>query len=92
MTISLMHRGMLRAAGALVITVALAGCGDKSRHAADGDTGAAAPATVRDMSATPRAGDSTAGVSAPTGQPGAAGDTTGARAADPKARRRTGKP
>ena len=65
-----------------VILFAVAACTDKSKHATDGDTGAAAPATVRDMSATPNAPDSTAGVSNPTGQPGAAGDTLGARARD----------
>ena len=57
-------------------------CTDKSKHATDGDTGAAAPATVRDMSATPNAPDSTAGVSNPTGQPNVAGDTTSARVRD----------
>jgi hypothetical protein len=70
---------------ALLTTLLLAGlgaCGDKSKHATDGDTGAAAPATVRDMSATPGVGDSTAGVSNPTGQPSIAGDTMGARARD----------
>ena len=36
-----------------VLVIGVAGCGDKSKHATDGDTGAAAPATVRDMSATP---------------------------------------
>jgi hypothetical protein len=65
-----------------VILFAAAACTDKSKHATDGDTGAAAPATVRDMSATPRAGDSTAGVSNATGQPSSAGDTLGARARD----------
>jgi hypothetical protein len=47
----------------LVLFAALAatGCGDgASRHAADGDTGAAAPATVRDMSATPTRDSGTA--------------------------------
>lgn len=70
---------------ALLTTLLLAGlgaCGDKSKHATDGDTGAAAPATVRDMSATPNVGDSTAGVSNPTGQPNVAGDTSSARARD----------
>jgi hypothetical protein len=66
-----------------MILLAVAGaCGDGSKHATDGDTGAAAPATVRDMSATPSAPDSTAGVSNPTGQPNVAGDTMGARARD----------
>ncbi len=67
-------------------------CADKSKHATDGDSGAAAPGTVIDMSATPRAGDSTTGVSAPTGQPGAAGDTVGSRARNPKARPGAGSP
>jgi hypothetical protein len=74
-------RALLGAAALALTAVIPAACGEKARqHAADGDTGAAAPATVRDMSATPRAPDSTAGVSAPTGQPAAAGDTLGARA------------
>jgi hypothetical protein len=77
------HMTALRAALAFTITIAVAGaCTDKSQHATDGDTGAAAPATVRDMSATPNAGDSTAGVSNATGQPSSAGDTLGARARD----------
>ena len=70
---------------AMLVTFVLAAvgaCGDGSKHATDGDTGAAAPATVRDMSATPNAGDSTAGVANPTGQPGMAGDTMGARMRD----------
>jgi hypothetical protein len=70
---------------AILTTIVLAGvgaCGDGSKHATDGDTGAAAPATVRDMSATPNAGDSTTGVANPTGQPNVAGDTMGARARD----------
>jgi hypothetical protein len=74
------------ARGAAILTTMLAagviGCGEKSQHASDGDTGAAAPATVRDMSATPNVGDSTTGVSNPTGRPGMAGDTMGARARD----------
>jgi hypothetical protein len=72
-----------RAALVPMLLVALpVACGEGSKHATDGDTGAAAPATVRDMSATPNAPDSTTGVSNPTGQPGAAGDTLGARARD----------
>jgi hypothetical protein len=66
-----------RSAIALLAVAALGACTGKSRYARDGDTGAAAPATVRDMSATPNAPDSTAGVSRPTGRPGAAGDTLG---------------
>ena len=66
-----------------LIILAIAGaCGAASKHASDGDTGAAAPATVRDMSATPNAPDSTTGVSNPTGQPNVAGDTTSARVRD----------
>jgi hypothetical protein len=70
---------------AVLTTVLLAGlgaCSDKSKHSTDGDTGAAAPATVRDMSATPNVGDSTSGVANATGQPSIAGDTMGARARD----------
>jgi hypothetical protein len=78
------------------MTVALAalagGCGDASKHATDGDTGAAAPATVRDMSATPQAGDSTAGVANATGRPASAGDTMGARARDSSPGARGGSP
>ncbi len=64
----------------------------KQQHATDGDTGAAAPATVIDMSATPRAGDSTAGVAKATGQPQNAGDTTGARGRDKNPGPKGGKP
>jgi hypothetical protein len=64
-----------------VLVVAVTGCGDK-RAEGTADTGAAAPATVRDMSATPNAPDSTAGVANPTGRPASAGDTMGARARD----------
>ena len=80
---------------ALLTPLLLAGlgaCGDKSSHATDGDTGAAAPATVRDMSATPNVGDSTTGVSNPTGQPSIAGDTMGARARDSTPGARGGTP
>jgi hypothetical protein len=78
------HTSTRRAAAVLALTLAATtgACGDKSKHATDGDTGAAAPATVKDMSATPQAGDSTKGVSNPTGQPSSAGDTSGARARD----------
>ena len=77
------HITALRAALPFTFAIAVAGaCTDKSKHATDGDTGAAAPATVRDMSATPNAGDSTAGVSNATGQPSSAGDTLSARARD----------
>ena len=84
------------ARGTAILTTMLVagviGCGEKSRHASDGDTGAAAPATVRDMSATPNVGDSTTGVSNPTGRPGMAGDTMGARARDSSKGPRAGSP
>ena len=67
---------------ATILLASAGACSDKSKHASDGDTGAAAPATVRHMSATPNAGDSTAGVANPTGQPNVAGDTTSARVLD----------
>jgi len=84
------------ARGAAILTIMLAacviGCGEKSQHASDGDTGAAAPATVRDMSATPNVPDSTTGVSNPTGQPGMPGDTMGARARDSSKGPKAGSP
>ncbi len=76
----------------MILLAVAGGCGDGSKHASDGDTGAAAPATVRDMSATPNVPDSTAGVSNPTGQPGAAGDTMGARARDSSKGPKAGSP
>ena len=76
----------------MIVLAAIGACGDKSKHATDGDTGAAAPATVRDMSATPNARDSTAGVSNPTGQPSSAGDTLGARARDSSKGSKAGSP
>jgi hypothetical protein len=83
----------LRAALAFTLAIAVAGaCTDKSKHATDGDTGAAAPATVRDMSATPNAPDSTTGVSNPTGQPSIAGDTLSARARDSSKGPKAGSP
>jgi len=72
------------ARGAAILSAVLVvatGCGDK-RTQGTADTGAAAPATVRDMSATPGAPDSTAGVSNPTGRPSSPGDTLGARGRD----------
>ena len=84
------------ARGAAILTTMLVagviGCGEKSQHASDGDTGAAAPATVRDMSATPNVPDSTTGVSNPTGQPGMPGDTMGARARDSSKGPKAGSP
>jgi hypothetical protein len=76
----------------MLVLAAVGACGDKSKHATDGDTGAAAPATVRDMSATPNARDSTAGVSNPTGQPSVAGDTTSARVRDSSKGSKAGSP
>lgn len=69
-------RSRLLAGSAAAVLIALAACNNTPKqHAADGDTGAAAPATVRDMSATPKAGDSTAGVTPPTGSSAPAGTT-----------------
>jgi hypothetical protein len=83
MTFQAIHRC---APGATILSAVLVagvmGCGSKSDRAANGDTGAAAPATVRDMSATPGAPDSTAGVSNATGRPSTPGDTLGARGRD----------
>jgi hypothetical protein len=72
---SLVVSALALAAGALA-----AGCDTKKgEYQGDADTGAAAPATVRDMSETKQAPDSTAGVARATGQPGISGDTTGRR-------------
>jgi hypothetical protein len=76
----------------MILLAAVGACGDGSKHATDGDTGAAAPATVRDMSATPNAPDSTTGVSNPTGQPSVAGDTMSARVRDSSKGRNAGSP
>lgn len=81
------------ATAALALGTLLAGCGDRSTHASDGDTGAAAPATKVDMSRTPRPGDSTPTVANPTGRRDAAsGDTTGSRVLDSTKGRTAGKP
>ncbi|HKG91876.1 MAG TPA: hypothetical protein VKA84_08300 [Gemmatimonadaceae bacterium] len=75
----------LTAAAALL--AALAACGTKGGrddYAKDGDSGAAAPATVPTPDAS-RPPDSTAGVSTQTGRPqGVAGDTLGGRHAPAK--------
>lgn len=76
-----MHRVARSAVILSVALVVVAGCGDR-REQGTADTGAAAPATVRDMSATPNVPDSTAGVSNATGQPSTPGDTLGARGRD----------
>jgi hypothetical protein len=70
---------LVTAAAALLLGAFATACGEKSKHATDGDTGAAAPATTVDMSATPRVGDSTTGVAKATGQAQISGDTTGSR-------------
>jgi hypothetical protein len=96
MTCSTEFRARRRARYAAILPMmllAVAGaCGDSSKHATDGDTGAAAPATVRDMSATPNAPDSTTGVANPTGQPNVAGDTTSARVRDSSKGPKAGSP
>jgi hypothetical protein len=75
-----MTNTMNRARVALLLAlVATAACRDgASRHAVDGDTGAAAPATVRDMSVTQGAPDSG---SSPTSV--ARSDSVRARSSDP---------
>ena len=73
-----MHTHLARAAAAAAVVV-LAACnaeGGRDNYARDGDSGAAAPATVLTPS-TESAPDSTAGVSQRTGTPGAAGDRQG---------------
>lgn len=47
-------------------------------YAADGDSGAAAPATKQELSPNPAMGDSTTGMSRGTGEGNMAGDTSGA--------------
>jgi hypothetical protein len=59
----------------VLATLFIGACGDRSKHATDGDTGAAAPATQRDMSATPAAPAPTTTSGATTGQPMTTGDT-----------------
>jgi hypothetical protein len=84
-----------RALSAAVVLAAgsLAGCGDRSTHASDGDTGAAAPATKIDLTRTPRPGDSTPAVAKPAGGTGvASGDTGATRAKDSTRARSAAKP
>jgi hypothetical protein len=59
----------------LLFALSFTACGDRSRHASDGDTGAPAPATTRDMSATPSLPDPTTTTTTPSGQPQTTGDT-----------------
>lgn len=74
MTIATIAR---RALSLGAVATALSACvaeGGRGDYAKDGDSGAAAPATVQTVNA-PQTADSTAGVSRRTGAPGAAGDT-----------------
>jgi hypothetical protein len=91
-----MRNSVVRARGlgvALLACAVLGACTDRKRYANDADTGAAAPATKRDMSETEKAPDSTAGVSRMTGKPGIAGDTSGRTRTDQSpAGRAKGKP
>lgn len=69
-------RQLTRAATLAAFSAAFAACnteGGRENYARDGDSGAAAPATVVTPS-DPNVPDSTAGVSERTGQPGASGD------------------
>jgi hypothetical protein len=85
MTNSTILRSRLTLATATLVLGALStACGEraddpKTLHAVDGDTGAAAPATRRNMSATPGVPDSTPGVAQPTGTGLPAGDTLSAK-------------
>ncbi|MFL5605945.1 MAG: hypothetical protein ACJ8AD_05830 [Gemmatimonadaceae bacterium] len=65
----------ITAATLVLATLFLGACGDRSKHAADGDTGAAAPATQRDMSATPAAPDPTTTSATMASQRTTTGDT-----------------
>ena len=64
---------------ALVAAGAVASACTGKEYAQDGDTGAAAPATKRDMSETVGAPDSTDGINQRTGRPAVAGDTSARR-------------
>ena len=87
------HHARTASAAALAVGALLTGCGDSSKHASDGDTGAAAPATRVDLTRTPRLGDSTSAVAKPTGKSDAAsGDTAGSRVKDSVKGRAAGKP
>jgi hypothetical protein len=84
------RRACATSVAVLAVAGALAGCGDSSRHASDGDTGAAAPATKIDLTRTPRPGDSSASAANPAGTPAAApADTAGTRAKNSVKRRAT---
>ena len=75
----------LAAPAALLLAAACSAEGGREDYANDGDTGAAAPATVITPNA-PQTPDSTAGVSERSGQPGVAGDTLSGRSPQTKAR------
>lgn len=84
-------RRALAATTLLLSTLPITACRDRSAPARRGDTGVAAPATVRDMSATPVAPDraanaaATAGAATAAGQLPGVGDTTSTRAKKGKA-------
>jgi hypothetical protein len=92
MTRILLHRRAMRAALLATFLGAGAVACEPSKHASDGDTGAAAPATVPDLSATPGVPDSTTGISNPTGAPSTPGDTLGARGRDSSKGSSAGRP
>jgi hypothetical protein len=89
-------RRTLAATTLLLSNLSITACRDRSTRASQGDTGVAAPATVRDMSATPAVPDSTANAATTTGastaasQPPVAGGTTsaGAKKGKPTAKHR----
>ena len=74
----------LRTAALVGAALAIVGCGTqgaRTDYANDGDTGAAAPATVIDTARTRNVGDSTQSPNLPqaSGRKGVAGDTTRGR-------------
>ena len=76
-------RGIWRGAAIVVAAASFAACGaegGRTEYANEGDSGAAAPATKIDMSATRDSGATTDSLSQRTGQRGVAGDTAGSKA------------
>ena len=75
----MINQTLARGLTLLGAAAALAACtaGGREDYVKDGDTGAAAPATVQTVNQ-PTAPDSTAGVSRRTGTPGSIGDTNSA--------------
>ena len=66
--------------GAGLVAAACSAEAGRDEYTADGDSGAAAPATVPDANTARAIGvDSTSGVGGRTGRPGMAGDSLGAR-------------